>query len=153
MAETATQPGLFGSLQWAPTTDCQFDTAVGEAIASHCTEAGIAIPPDEAFQCAAWFLPVGTELESPEWAGYFGRASAPALRVEFANGLGVVLLIGWSDRCGCGTCAGLPSLRVVDVRPAPQPPEIRPTVGEVLGGAVVALCFVILIPFLGLFFQ
>lgn len=150
---TATKPGLFGSLQWEPTTDYQFDTAVGDAIAEHCQSAGIDVPPDELFQVAAWFLPVGTTLEEPEWASNFGRASAPALRVEFANGLGVVLLIGWSDRCGCGTCAGLPSLRVVDVRPAPQPPEIPPTVGEVLGGAVVALCFVLLLPFLGLFFQ
>ena len=31
--------------------------------------------------------------------------------------------------------------------------ETPPTFGEMLGGAFVALCFVLLIPFLGLFFQ
>ncbi len=146
MAETATQPGLLGSLQWRPTTDCRFDTAVGDAIAQHCEAAGIAVPPDEAFQSAKWFVPVGTTIEEPEWAGYFGRASAPALRVDLPNGLGFALLIGWSDRCGCGTCAGLPSLRVVDVRPAAPPAEIPPTAGEVLGGALLALFFTVLLP-------
>lgn len=116
MNATTKTTGILSSLQWEPTTDCQLDTAVGDSIASYCKDAGIECPADEAFQSAKWSVPVGTTIEQPEWAGYFGRVSAPALRVEFANGTSFALLIGWSDACGCETCQGLPSLRVVEVR-------------------------------------
>lgn len=106
---------LLSSLQWQPTTDFALDIAVGDAIAAHLQQAGIPVPADEQFQTATWSIPVGTELESPEWAQFNGNPSAPALRVDLSNGLAVVLLVGWSDVCGCQTCAGKPSLRVVEV--------------------------------------
>lgn len=111
----ASATGLVSSLQWKVTHDCPWDTRVGDTIADHLNQAGIRVPADELFQNATWSIPTGTDLQSPEWSAFSGLSSAPALRVDFANGLTVVLLIGWSDVCGCGTCAGEPSLRVVEV--------------------------------------
>ena len=107
--------GLVSSLQWKETLDCPWDTSVGDTIAGHLKQSGIPVPADELFQTATWSIPTGTELQSPEWAAFSGCSSAPALRVDFANELTVVLLIGWSDVCGCETCCGEPSLRVVEV--------------------------------------
>lgn len=107
---------LLSSLQWQPTTEFALDTEVGDAIADHLRQTDVPVPADEQFQTATWSVPVGTELQNPEWAQFNGNPSAPALRVDFTNGLTVVLLVGWSDMCGCQTCAGKPSLRVVEVR-------------------------------------
>lgn len=115
MAETSTSPGLLSSLVWVRTLDCHWDTEVGDTIADHLRQCGEPVPADELFQNAEWLIPNGTELEAPEWAEMRRMAAAPALRVDFANGLTAVLLIGWGDRCGCGDCKGLPSLRVVEV--------------------------------------
>lgn len=150
---TAIQPGLLGSLQWTPTTETHhLDTAVGDAIEAHLREAGLPVPADELFQWAHWSVPTGTELLDAATLEFHrdSRRPAPALRVEFANGLGVALLVGWSNVCGCGECGSKPTLRVVDVRPAPTE---KMTTGEAIASGIVALCFVLLIPFLGLFFQ
>lgn len=111
----ATAPGLLSSLVWVRTLECLPDTVVGDTIADHLSQCGEPVPADELFQNATWMVPSGTELEAPEWAEMNRRSAAPALRVDFSNGLTAVLLVGWSDRCGCGTCQGLPSLRVVEV--------------------------------------
>lgn len=111
----ASATGLVSSLVWVPTTDCHLDTEVGDTIADYLRQIGAECPADELFQEAKWSIPAGTELESPEWAAFNRRSSSPCIRVDFANGLTVVLLVGWSDMCGCGTCAGKPSLRVVEV--------------------------------------
>jgi len=111
-------PGILSSLQWEPTTDYQLDTEVGEAVASYCAEAGIECPPDEAFQIAEWAVPFGTELEAPEWLEFARskKSAAPALRVTLA-GTVFVLLVGWSERCGCPECGSAPALGVLEVQP------------------------------------
>lgn len=111
-----TTTGILSSLQWTPTTDYLLDTEVGVAIASYCSDAGIACPFDEAFERAEWAVPVGTELEAPEWLEFTRSklAAAPALRVT-VGGMVFGLLVGWSDRCGCPDCGSAPRLSVLEV--------------------------------------
>jgi len=107
--------GLIDTMQWVPGESTSLDTAAGDVIADHCRQAGVPVPPDEAFQNATWMVPAGTELESPEWAAFSGRTSSPCLRIDLGAHGTFVLLVGWGDVCGCGTCAGRPSLRVEEV--------------------------------------
>lgn len=102
--------GLIDSLQWVPGDSTSLDTAAGVVIADHCRQADIPVPPDEAFQGAKWLVPSGSELD------YSAPIPSPCLRIDLGGHGTFVLLVGWSDVCGCGTCAGRPSLRVVEVR-------------------------------------
>lgn len=118
---TATKTtGILASLQWVPTQQTvHLDTDVGEAIDSYCKDAGIECPADDQWQDVEWAVPAGTELLDEAMLEFQRdrRLPAPALRVTLGSTV-FALIVGWSDMCGCGTCAGLPSLRVVEVRHA-----------------------------------
>lgn len=96
--------------------------------------------------CAAWFVAnhlrdhgyAARPVRFVDWpGGWF---------VEFENGLVVFVAVRFRDQ---GHCAIYPDLPIVDLR---QPEQVPPTVAEVIGGGIVALLCVLVIPFLSLFF-